>query len=203
MPLKYKVHFQGERIQILQSGLLLLPSLIFFLSANIHVSGPYLRKQLTPAFASDMVGPSELRAPGSSFGTSLGPVINFPYSFSWITSLQYPSPAEARIWLLLLLISLIAASSISNNLFSLEADPWTKTSQQRSGFQGRRPQVLFPPANRPSLCTHLQFAGLERSLLVLSTVSKQESNAVSVRPSAGYDSKHESLSAQDLTAIPF
>lgn len=37
-------------------------------------------------------------------------------------------------------------------------------------------------------------------LLLWSTVPKQESNVVSVRPSAECESKHESLSAQDLTS---
>lgn len=37
---------------------------------------------------------SKLRAPGSSFGTSLGPVMNFPCSFSQIASTQYHPPKK-------------------------------------------------------------------------------------------------------------
>lgn len=87
----HQTHFWGEHTQILWSRLLLFPSLIFFLSVSITIFGPYLRKQRTPAFTPDMAGPSELRAPGSSFGTSLGPVNNFPHSSSQITSPQHPS----------------------------------------------------------------------------------------------------------------
>lgn len=91
---------------------------------------------------------------------------------------------EARIWFLLLLVSLppqlLPAPLI--NLSSQKALLWTKASQTRSGFHWRAPQV-----SSRTCC-----------LLLLRTFSMQESNYDSVRPRAGYKSKHESLSAQDL-----
>lgn len=92
---------------------------------------------------------------------------------------------QARIWLLLLLVSLppqLLPAPLMN-LSSHKALPWTRASQTRPGFHWTTPQV-----SSHTCC-----------VLLLSTVSKQESNYDSVRPRTGYKSRHEALSAQDVT----
>lgn len=184
-----KACFWGEHTRILQSRLSLFSSLIFFLSVNIHIFGPYLRKQLIQACMPDTVGPSELRGPGSSFGASLGPVINFPCSSSQITSPQYPSLQKQGYDFSFgsYLLQLPSASLITS--LHKNPSPGWKLLQKGQAFGGEDLRSCsHQPADPP-------FAH-NCSLLLLSTVPKQEPNAVSVRPSAGYESKRESLSAR-------
>lgn len=62
-----------------------IPKLYLFVRHRHHL-WPITQRAANTCFHTRRGWTSKLRAPGSSFGTSLGPVINFPCSFSQITS---------------------------------------------------------------------------------------------------------------------
>lgn len=77
-----KLHFQGDNIPILWSGLAAIPKLyLLFVWQHQHL-WPIPQKAASTCFHTRHGWTSKLGAPESSFGTSLGPVINFPCCFS-------------------------------------------------------------------------------------------------------------------------
>lgn len=134
---------------------LLFPSFIFFLSDNINIFGPYLRKQLTPAFTPDMVG-----HPNSGLqGAHLAPILALLLTFHVVSakSHQFNIPlhrSKDMISPFAHISATTAATSTSNNPL------FTKSPPLDQGFSNKARLSL---GNTSGLLTHLLFAALEHS----------------------------------------